>query len=374
MSEVQPNILTSEDSIDAIYELFYSKGCTDGLPIIPPTKERVAKMMATVDRPPSETVGILPPRNAPATIQLLAINAVMAGCLPSYFPVIVAATEAMADPAFNLLSISTTTNPTSPMLIINGPVRHQIDLNCGWNIMGPGWRANSTIGRAISLIMLNIGGRIPGEGTKSVLGWSGRYGMCIGEREEESPWEPLHVERGFKPEDSVVTVTSPTGFHALEDFTSHTAEQLLTNLSGGMHFSLALNCYPYWAQAEYPMLMCSGHASILSGEGLSKKDVQQQLFERTLDVPLSFFSEEHLEEMRAMDREEVGIHVHGNRGELIKRNLVKPGQTQITEKGAAMAARPDQFMIVVAGGDAGYHSALLPPFGDSFAVSRRIML
>ena len=368
---MQSQVIECEDSIDQIYEEFYRRGRTDGLPIIPPTKERVTAMMSSVDRTPTDSVGELAPSRARATIEKLAINAVMAGCLPSYFPIIVAATEALADPEFNLFSIATTTNPATPMLIINGPIRNKIDLNCGWDVLGPGRRANATIGRAITLILLNIAGRTPGEGTKCVLGHPGRYGMCIGEREEESPWEPLHVERGFKHEDSVVTVMSPSGIHACEDVTSRSARELLINLSGGLHFSSSLNCWSFWGAGEMAVVMCPLHAQIMARDGMSKQEVQQYFFEHTQDVPISWFSEELPEEMRSAMTGELTSRI--NIAELVRKGLVKPGQTQITEKGVSMAARPDQFAIVVAGGDAGHHMAYLPCFGDSMAVSRRII-
>jgi hypothetical protein len=374
MVRFESRIIECEDSIDAIYDLFYKEGLTDGLPIIPPTKEAVKAMMATVDRAPSDLVGNVPPRNAPGTIEKLAINAVMAGCLPSYFPIIVAATEALCDPKLNFYSIATTTASAATMLIINGPIRQTIDLNCGWDVMGPGNRANSTIGRAVSLIELNIGGRTAGVGSKCVIGQPGRSGWCIGEREEESPWEPLHVERGFKPDDSVATIIAVSGILSHEDHHSGTAEGLLRSLAGACHFSSSTAYMGYWGIGESGLVMCPTHAQILAKGGLSKQDVKQQLYERTLDTPLSWIDEYHVDEMRAMDREEVGPHVHGSRPEMIRLGLIKPGQVQITEKGAAMAARPDQFMIVVAGGDAGYQSAFLPCFGDNWAVSRRIIL
>ena len=189
--------LNLEDSAEAVFEDYYQRGWTDGLPVIPPTRDRVAAMLATARRGPAEIVAVLPPKKGHATVEKLAVNAVMAGCHPSYFPVVIAAVEALADPKFEIGAMNVTTSCTSPMLIINGPVRQQLDINDGWGLLGPGWRANATIGRAISLIMLNIAGRIPGQVSKAVIGFPGRYGMCIGEREEASAWEPLHVERGF---------------------------------------------------------------------------------------------------------------------------------------------------------------------------------
>jgi hypothetical protein len=366
MDEIMAETIMCEDSVDSIYELFYKNGWTDGLPIIPPTKERVDAMMSTVERPATECVAQLRPKMGDATVKKLAINAVMAGCLPSYFPIIVAAVEALADPIFNLYSINTTTNPTTPMLIVNGPVRHQVDMNCSWGVMGPGWRANATIGRAISLIMLNIAGRIPGEVSKAVIGHPGRYGMCTGEREEESPWEPLHVERGFQQGESTVTVMSPCGVHSLEYLLSSTAGPLLTNLAGGMHLSLTLNTCPSWGVGEVVLIMCPDHARILEREGFSKQDVKQYFCEH-IQIPHRFFCEATLNKMALLDKGEL-------RQKMIKDGLVKEGQTQVTDKGVSLFARPDQLLIVVAGGDGRLHSAYCPTFGQSYAVTRPIKL
>ncbi len=369
MYEVMAETITCENSIDSIYELFYKNGWTDGLPIVPPTRERVDKMMSTVKRPANECVALLAPNMGEATIEKLAINAVMAGCLPSYFPIIVAAVEALADPRFNLYSINTTTNPTSPMLIVNGPVRNHVDINCSWGVLGPGWRANATIGRAISLIMLNIAGRIPGKVSKAVIGHPGRYGMCIGEREEESPWEPLHVERGFQQSESTVTVVSPGGVHSLEDLGNTTAASLLTDLAGGLHLSSTLNTQPFWGLGEAVLIMCPDHARILAREGFSKQDVKRYLCEH-IQIPHSFFSEGTLNRMVGMDTGEHPYHV--DRQKMIKDGLIKDGQKQVTDKGVSLFARPDQILVVVAGGDGRIHSAYCPTWGDSWAITQTI--
>ena len=146
-----------DDALD-FFGSVYEAGMTDGLPVIPPTPERVAAMIAGASLPAEHIVAELAPRNGIATIEKIAINAVMAGCLPSYFPVLIAAVEAIVQPQFNLLGIQTTTNPVAPFLLINGPIRHKIDINCGSGALGPGRRANATLGRAIRLILLNIGG------------------------------------------------------------------------------------------------------------------------------------------------------------------------------------------------------------------------
>lgn len=371
MLEITDEMIACDESIDSIFELFYENGWTDGLPIIPPTRERVDIMMSTVDQAPDDVVAQLRPKMADATIQKLAVNAVMAGCLPSYFPVIVAAVEALADPRCNLYSVNTTTNPGTPILIINGPVRQQIELNSSWGVLGPGWRANATIGRAISLIMLNVAGRVPAEVCKAVIAHPGRYGMCIGEREEASPWEPLHVELGFKPDESTVTILMPSGIHSLEDIHSTTAKPLITNLTGGMSLSMTLNTYPHFGQAETLLIMCPDHAQILAQAGFSKRDLKQYFFDH-IRIPFSFFAESFLDNMAKMDKAELVMST--DRRKQIESGLVKDGITQITDEGVRMLSRPEQLIIVVSGGDGRLHSAYCPTFGDSYIVTRPIKL
>ena len=204
---------TWDSFLEAIEE-FYEKGLTDGLPVIPPTRESVDRMMATVDRDPLEVVGNVPPRLGVATIEAIASNAVMAGCLPAYFPVVVAAVEAMLEERFNLNGIQATTNPSTPLAIISGPIVEELNINSGTNVFGHGYRANATIGRAIRLVMVVLGGGYPETGDKSALGQTGKYSFCIAES-PAIPWEPLHVERGFAAHESAVTMIgceSPVSF------------------------------------------------------------------------------------------------------------------------------------------------------------------
>ena len=199
------------EDAEAVFEYALERGWTDGLPIIPPTRQRVERMLAATHRSPQEVVARLAPRQGEATVERVAINAVMAGCAPSALPIVIAAVDAIADRAFNLNGIQATTNPVGPMIIVNGPVRQAAGINSGRNALGPGCRANATIGRALRLCMLNIGGGIPGETDKAILGMPGKYTFCLGENEEESPWEPLHVTRGLTASDSAITVAAPQG-------------------------------------------------------------------------------------------------------------------------------------------------------------------
>jgi len=369
-SKPTSEIIRCKDSIDLIYEQFYKDGLTDGLPIIPPTRERVAAMMSTVDSTFDEMAACLPPRLANVTLEKLAVNAVMAGCQPSYFPVIVAAVEAMLDPKFNLMGHQTSTSPTAIMLMINGPIRHELDINCSWGCFGPGWRANATIGRAISLIMLNIGGRIPGEISKSVFANPGRYTMCIGEREEASPWEPFHVERGFQADQSTVTVICADGYLGLEAFEETTPDQLLENLACQLHLPLVLSTYPAWGQGDMLILMCPDYGRILSEGGYTKQQVQEYFFEHTQDIPSSLIPDWIFQEMIRRDNDMSKFYA--SRSELIKQGLVKPGQRQVTSKGVSAVARPDQYKIAIAGGDGHINGILITSWGRSYMVTRPI--
>ena len=176
------------------FDLWFDKGVTDGLPVVPPTRERVARMLSGTSRDRTDLVGEVAPNYGRATVEKIAVNAVMAGCRPEYLSVVLAAVEAACDPAFNLHGMSTSTHFSAPLILVNGPIRPRIGLNCSFGVFGPGFRANATIGRALRLVMINIGGVRPGETSMSTFGHPGRYTYCIGEHEEETPWTPYHVD------------------------------------------------------------------------------------------------------------------------------------------------------------------------------------
>ncbi|MEE9285569.1 MAG: hypothetical protein V3V35_07565 [Dehalococcoidia bacterium] len=225
------------DSVEAVNDYLYQRRLTDGLPVVPPTEARVAAMVAAGGRHRDDVIGQVPPIWAPATIEKVAINSVMAGCEPAYMPAIIAAVETLLDPASGAHSIQTTTNPVGPMALFNGPIRHKLKINCGAGCFGPGAKANATIGRALRLIMLNLGGATPGDVDKAVLAWPGKYNSCcFGENEEESPWEPFHVERGFKESDSTVTIIPVNGMWPITE-TSPDKAMVLHHVTHGMAVS-----------------------------------------------------------------------------------------------------------------------------------------
>ena len=234
-----------DDALDAI-EQCYRLGWTDGLPVVPPTENRVSQFLEHVGLPASQVVGEIPERRREVTAGKAAANAVMAGCLPEYLPVVLAATRAMLDPTFNLVGPSSSMGGAAILVIVNGPVARDLNINARNNLFGPGNRANATIGRAIRLILMNACAAVPGLFDRSVIGHPGKYTYCIAEAETETHWRPLHVERGYAPEQSAVTVfaaESPrqvraTGqpeaiLHAIADVASSLGTNLSTSGSVG---------------------------------------------------------------------------------------------------------------------------------------------
>ncbi len=219
-----------EDEFEAMWE----RGWTDGLPVVPPTEGRVLAMLDATVRPPDEVVAVVPPNMVPVTVEKVAINAVMAGCRPEYLPVVLAAVEAACNEAFNLHGVLATTMSVGPVVIVNGPIARAIGMNSGVNVLGQGNRANSTIGRALQLVVRNVGGGRPGQVDRATLGNPGKVGWCFAEDEEGSPWEPLSVARGQASGTSTVTVVAGGGVRTVIDQSSRTPESLTRSLAGFM--------------------------------------------------------------------------------------------------------------------------------------------
>jgi len=216
-----------EDDIEAAY----SRGWTDGLPVVPPTPERVARMLRGTNRDPGEVVAVMPPDLVECTVEKVAINAVLAGCQPDYLPVVLAAVEAASTDTFNIHGVLATTMPVSPVVIVNGPIAQAIGMNSGGNAMGQGNRANATIGRALQLVIRNVGGGRPGGVDRATQGQPGKYTFCFAENEDDSPWTPLHVARGFAPEQSTVTLFTGEGARVIIDQLSRTPESLVLSFA-----------------------------------------------------------------------------------------------------------------------------------------------
>lgn len=269
----KPEILHAAGLLQAI-ELFYERGWTDGLPVVPPTPTQVQAMLASVPRDPQEVVACIPPRQGLATVERIAVNAVMAGCLPGHLPVVIAAVQAMTEDRFGLRAIQSSTHSIAPLLIVNGAVTKRLDINGGSNAFGPGWRSNATISRAIRLILMNIGGSIAGLSDKSTFGHPGKYTYCIAENEAANPWEPLHVERGLPGDASAVTLFAAEAPQNISDHASGTASGLLSTIAGSM-ISLGSS-----KLGEMLLVLGPEHAAIIAGDGWSKADVRHYLFEK----------------------------------------------------------------------------------------------
>ena len=193
------------DPVDLVNALFRDRGWTDGLPIVPPTLARVEAMLRFTARRPTDSLGEVEPLRGEATVEKIATNAVMAGCRPEYVPVVLAAVEAMLDPAFNMRGVQTTDENVAPLLIVSGPIAARLGINTTYGALGPGWQANATIGRALRFVMQNVGGGWPGAVSLAGLGQPARYTLCLAER-DDAPWPPLHTEFGYAASDNVVTV------------------------------------------------------------------------------------------------------------------------------------------------------------------------
>jgi hypothetical protein len=319
------------------FEVWFEKGVTDGLPVVPPTRERVERMLAGARRRPDELVGEMPPNYGRLTVEKVAINAVMAGCRPEYLPVLLAAAECACDPAFNLHGMSTSTHFSAPLIVVNGPVRAQIGLNCGFGVFGPGFRANATLGRALRLLMINIGGARPGETSMSTFGHPGRYTYCIGEHEEASPWPPYHASRGFAAGTSAVTLFAGEAPHGISDHASRTARAL----AGSLGWSMA----GLWNSKHFPLyshtmlIVGPEHARTFADDRWTREQLARHLYETVRAPYASLLPDEE----------------HGE-GTNLRYGKTPPAPGALIAKFPS----PEEIHIVVAGGTAGRFSVAIP--------------
>jgi len=341
-------LVECDDDPEAVFEFLCAKGWSDGLPVIPPTPERVERMLAYCDRDVDKPVVKIPPRFGAATPVRVAANAVMAGCKPEYFPLVLLALEALAEEPYNLYGTQATTHPCTPMLIFNGPVAREVGINCGHNVMGNYFRANAVIGRAVRLSLVNIGAAIPGTGDMATAGTPAKFTFCVAENEAASPWEPLHVELGFPREASAVTVVAAESPHNVNDHESITPEGILTMVAGTMANTGSNNAY-YAGQPV--MAFGPEHAATVASGGMTKAQVRQWLWERAT-IPLSKFSQE------GIDRR-------------FRRKLAEQFANAPLDTPVHMWAKPEDLIIVVTGG-AGKHSQYVPTFGNTRAVTRAL--
>jgi hypothetical protein len=334
------------DDLDAINKLYRERRWSDGLPIVPPTPERVARMLACTQHKRDDVIAILPPGFGEATVERIAINAVMAGCDPEYLPVLIAATDAVAQTQFNIQGMEATTNPAAVWLVLNGPIVQQLGVNATFNCLGQGTWANATMGRAMRLILQNIGGALPGDMDRATQGQPAKYTFCCGENEAQSPWAPLHVERGFAREASTVTVVGAEGTLNLNTHSKEAGELLRVIAESMVHPASNEYCHG----GEPWLVIAPEHADILKAGGLTKRDVKQRLWELT-KMPARQLSVKEILRAQASRTDEYGE--------------IKP-DTML-----AISRSPDDIWFIIAGGP-GTHSVYVPCFGNSRAVTREI--
>jgi len=330
-------------------EAAFERGWSDGLPVIPPTVDRVQQFVDYIGRKPEESLGDVPPKYGEATIEKLAIQCVMAGCKPEYFPVVIAALEAMMEPAFNLNGVQTTTHMNEPLVIVSGPIAKKLGMNWGTRVFGSGNRANGTIGRAVKLIQWNIGGSFPGEPDKSTFAHPGQWSYCIAEDPDNNPWEPLHVERGFKPEQSCVTVFGAEPPHSIICFgqASEVLARLTDHLSGtGPNY--------YDVMGETLLGINPTNAAILATAGYTKKTIKEYIWYNS-GITLG-----HLKR--------TGIQMA-----YVEKTFPKWVNYGNDEQRIPIAVQPEDLHIVVAGG-AGKFCVACPGWGalGGFAITKEI--
>lgn len=322
-------------------EYCHEQGWSDGLPVTPPTPERVSAMLSTGQRDPSEVLGVFLPVGAEVTVEKVAINAVLAGCLPAYFPVVLAAVECMAEREGSLGGLLTTIHGDTPLLIMNGPEIKRLGFNSGANTFGPGWRANATVGRAIALLMRNVAAGEPGQFDMATQTHPGKYTFCIAEFEEASPWPSLSVERGLSVDENAVTVVGAQGPRHVVDMASTTAKGILNTIADSMAI---IGTYNIYRGGETIIVLSPTHARIIAGEGWSKDDVKYYLWEKA--------------------RKPLGQLKQGgyfNVGGL----LYWPKWVDIENDDymVPVAFQPQDILVVVAGGEVGGYSSIIFGFG-----------
>ena len=336
-------IAPGEDEAEACF----GRGWSDGLPVVSPTPERVMRMLTGTHREPDEVVGVVPPDLIPCTIEKIAINAVLAGCKPEYLPVVITAVEAALQDEFCMHGLLATTYYSGPMIVVNGPISRAIGMNSRGNVLGQGNRANATIGRALQLLIRNVGGGKPGGVDRSVFGNPGKYTYCFAEDETNSCWESLAVEKGFSKDDSTVTLFAADGLQGIVDQKSRDPESLCRSLAA----ALRVVGHPKMAMASDAFLVVSPeHERVFRLAGWSKQDLKNRIHEL----------------------------------------LMIPGRELVRGAGGIAEGLPDKFAdqtipkfreggfnVVRAGGSAGMFSAIIAGWGasgsiGSIPVTRRI--
>jgi hypothetical protein len=329
--------------IEELHRFCAERRLSDGLPVIPPTTARVERMLAAAAHPRDEVIGRIAPAYGEATVERIAVNAVMAGCVPALINVLVAAVRAITAAEFNLQGIQATTNPAAVWLVVNGPLAADLEINSGANCLGQGASSNLALGRALRLVLQNVGGALPGEMDRATHGQPGKLSMCCAENIASSPWEALHVERGFAAEVSTATVI---GFSGTLNMNIHSknADEILRSIADAMAHAPSND---YWCGGEPWIVLSPEHAQILAQAGLHKGEVKRRLWEESKMVA-SRMADKDFERTRRTRREELGD--------------IRP-ETLLPVTRAAQGIG-----IIVAGGE-GTHSVYVPGFGNSRSVT-----
>ena len=328
-----PFASTIHEAADALEanELYQRNGWTDGLPIVPPTEDAVARFLAAANLNPADVIGIEPVRRRTLTAEKVAIAAVMAGCLSEYLPVVIAIVRAMCEPQYALHGSTASTGGSAPFIVVNGPIRQQLGMNATHNVLANGARANATIGRSIRLILINVLGGVPGQLDRATLGHPGKFTFCIAEDEEDSPWLPLSVERGVPAGASAVTAMQVESPHQVMNEWTHDPREILDTYTAAMKSNLLT--YSIW-EGNYAIVVPKQHREIFAAAKWSKQNIRDYVFE-TAWVKRS--------EWRSVGKAAVA----GRKEE---------------DKVYRALRTPDDLLVIAAGGPAGGFGAILPPW------------
>ena len=331
----------------AAAEQLLAWGWTDGLPIVVPTVERVERMCAGALHPADEPLGHIAPRGAPVTVRHLAANAVMAGCLPEYMPVLEAAVAAMQEATFNLFGMQTTTHPCALLVIVHGDIAERLGMNSGAGCFGPGNRANATIGRALRLVMMNVGGAVPGETDRATQGSPAKYTWCFAENEAASPWPPYRSLFGLGAEESAVTVAAVEGPHNINDHGSDSGEDVLRTIAETM---ATVGSNTLYRGGDHFVVLGPEHAAVIANSWFSRETAQAYLYERAR-VAVDRIPPKKLDEASSWGDYAAHLEEWGGR--------------------IPLARAPEEIRLLVAGGP-GKHSSWIPTFGPTYSQTRRI--
>jgi len=337
----------ADTSLEGINRAFIDRKWADGLPIVPPTVARVEAMLRFTDLDPGTVLGNMGPSFAPTTVHLVAVNAVMAGCRPEYFPVLIAGVQAALDPDLNIYGVQGTTNPAGVMLLVNGPIARELNINGGPNVFGQGWYANGTIGRALRLCMINIGGGRPVEGDMSTLGNPNKWGACIAENEAQSPWEPYHVEKGYAATTSTVTAIATAAPQNVVELSADPIA-VLDTLSKALT-SPGSNTTIF--DHEPAVVISPVQAKQMADGGFDKPAIRRYLWEHGKFELKGF---------------------HPTSYKAIKEWKQRCLKVEDGKEWIYPTLHPDEIGIIVAGGDSGPHSAILATFNGTHLVTRPI--